>query len=278
MQIHTESSGQAASTAVRIRGATRTFAGAPPVPALGPIDLDVAAGDFVAVLGPSGCGKTTLLRAIAGLETPDRGELKVAAGTLEPNDPAGGPTPANRAGRGIGYVFQEPHLLPWRDVVGNVELPLELLGVAAPEREHAALSAIAEVGLADAATRSPAQLSGGMRMRVSLARAMVTRPRLLLMDEPFAALDEITRQGLDDMLREVWRTSGVTVVFVTHSILEATYLARRAVVLSQRPGRIVLDHVLELPAERDAELRTRAAFAEQSGILLHALQRGAGLR
>jgi NitT/TauT family transport system ATP-binding protein len=252
------------AAALALHGVGRTFAGRPPVRALGGIDLSIASGDFVAVLGPSGCGKSTLLRILAGLDEADEGGVV--------RDPARG---SESRGGDIAYVFQEPHLLPWRDVVDNVALPLELLGVGPLERRRKALAAIGEVGLRDAATRYPAQLSGGMRMRVSLARAMITEPRLLLLDEPFAAVDEITRQALDDMLRSMWSATGVTVVFVTHSIVEAAYLARRAVVFSRRPGRIVLDHTLDLPEQRTPELRTEAAFAEQTGILLRALEQGA---
>ena len=247
------------SAAVGVRDATRTFPGG--VAALGPISLDVPAGQFIALLGPSGCGKTTLLRMIAGLDRPTTGSVAC--------DAAADPTHA-----GIGYVFQDAHLLPWRSALRNVALPLELRGVPKAERVAAAREALRNVGLTDAADRYPAQLSGGMRMRVSLARALVTGPRLLLMDEPFAALDEITRQHLDDQLRRLFLERGITVVFVTHSILEAAFLADRVVVMSRRPGRIVLDRTLDLPAERLAELRTDAHFALQMRELFHALERG----
>jgi NitT/TauT family transport system ATP-binding protein len=274
----------AAGVGVRLRGVSRIF-GTAPGAAHGPtvgdphrrrtqaigstvaidgIDLDVAAGDFVAVLGPSGCGKTTLLRLIAGLDTADRGSVDV--GVVE--------EPSARRHRSIAYVFQDAHLLPWRDVQANVALPLELAGTPEATRRRAVDAAIERVGLADAASRYPAQLSGGMRMRVSLARALVTRPRLLLLDEPFAALDEITRQGLDEQLRQLWRDSGATVIFVTHSISEAAFLARRAVVLSARPARVVLEHELDLPVERTAELRTDARFAAQMRLLHRALREG----
>jgi NitT/TauT family transport system ATP-binding protein len=251
--------------AVRVRGARRVFrsAGEADVAAVEGLDLSIAAGEFVAILGPSGCGKSTLLRMIAGLELLDAGSIGFGDG---------GGAPKNA----LAYVFQDAHLLPWRNVLSNVALPLELQGRAAGERRDAAARAIASVGLADAARRHPEQLSGGMRMRVSLARALVTEPRLLLLDEPFAALDEITRQGLDDQLRALWAATGMTVLFVTHSIAEAAFLAERAVVLTRRPARVVLEHTLDLPAQRDAALRGDARFAREMSVLYQALRRGNG--
>jgi NitT/TauT family transport system ATP-binding protein len=226
------------------------------VHALAGIDLAVEAGSFVALLGPSGCGKSTLLRLAAGLDQPERGRVR-------------------REGRGeVAMVFQDAHLLPWRDVLGNVALPLELGGRGGGEHRARAEAALARVGLTDALRRHPAELSGGMRMRASLARALVTDPRLLLLDEPFAALDELTRLALDDELRRLWADTGLTVLFVTHSIAEAAYLAERVVVLSQRPARVVLDHPVALPAERDVTLRAEPAFAHQLGVLQEALRLG----
>ncbi len=245
--------------AVELAGVHRTFRSdrEGEVQALAGIDLAVEASSFVALLGPSGCGKSTLLRVIAGLDLPDRGEVRRS----EPH-------------ARIAMVFQDANLLPWRDVRANAELPLELLGQPAAERRAAAEEALARVGLADAMRRYPAELSGGMRMRASLARALVTQPRLLLLDEPFAALDELTRMALDDELRRLWRESGLTVVFVTHSIAEAAYLAQRVVVLSRRPARIVLDRAVALPEARDAALRAEPAFARETGVLLDALRHG----
>jgi NitT/TauT family transport system ATP-binding protein len=242
--------------AVRARKLRREFAGG--VRAVDDVDLHVPSGEFLALLGPSGCGKSTLLRVIAGLDRPDGGEVELEGAM----------------GRGaLSFVFQDAHLLPWRSVLENVALPLELEGVAREERSRRALEAIADVGLSDAASRLPGELSGGMRMRASLARAVVTRPRLLLLDEPFAALDEITRQRLDDQLRALHAAHGMTVVFVTHSIAEAAYLADRAVVLSSRPARVVLDRTIDLPSRRAPSLRAEATFARELGELSKGLER-----
>jgi NitT/TauT family transport system ATP-binding protein len=248
----------AEAAGVEIRGARRVFPGG--VAAVDGVDLTIAKGSFTAFLGPSGCGKSTLLRMIAGLDEPTSGTLSVGG---------------ERAGERrvpIAFVFQDAHLLPWRSVLDNAALPLELAGVPRSERHGAARALLEEVGLADAAARFPAELSGGMRMRVSLARALVTRPRLLLLDEPFAALDELTRNRLDDRLRELWRERGTTVIFVTHSVTEAAYLAERAIVFSRRPARVVADHALELPAQRTGALRGEATFAREVRKLHEALE------
>jgi NitT/TauT family transport system ATP-binding protein len=193
--------------------------------ALRDVSLRIMSGDFLALLGPSGCGKSTLLRLIAVLDRPDTGTLNWDAGA-EPH-----------AGD-IGYVFQDATLLPWATTVENVWLPLRLRGLSRQAARADIEAAIARVGLNGFETARPAQLSGGMRMRVSIARALVTRPRLLLMDEPFAALDEFTRHRLQEDLLALWRDIGCTVVFVTHSIYEAAFLARRIVLMTPRPGRI----------------------------------------
>lgn len=242
---------------VLLRGVRRSFATG--VEAISGLDLDIAAGSFVALLGPSGCGKSTLLRLVAGLDRPDAGEVKVGDGEALPS---------------IAYVFQDPHLLPWRRNVDNVALPLELAGVPTALRREKARAALVKVGLGDAAERYPGELSGGMRMRASLARALVTRPRILLLDEPFAALDELTRHRLDDQLRALWIDLGMTVLFVTHAIGEAAYLAERAVVFSQRPARIVADRTLDLPRERSFSLRAAPAFGHEERLLYEALVRG----
>jgi NitT/TauT family transport system ATP-binding protein len=235
---------------------SRTFPGG--VVAVDRLSLSIDSGDFVAILGPSGCGKSTLLRMIAGLDRPTAGELSIP----------------DQYRSHIAYVFQDAHLLPWRSVIRNVALPLELAGIGRAERREKALAAIEQVGLLDAVDRYPAQLSGGMRMRVSLARAMVTDPQLLLLDEPFAALDEITRQRLDEQLRHLWTAKKMTVLFVTHSTAEAVFLANRAVVMSGRPGRIILDRPIALPADRTVNLRGTAQFADQTHDLYSALGSG----
>jgi NitT/TauT family transport system ATP-binding protein len=241
---------------VRVSDVSKTFT--PDVRVLRDFSLEIPPAEFLAILGPSGCGKSTLLRLIAGLDAPTAGSIQRGAGD-----------------EAFSYVFQDAHLLPWRNVLRNVTLPLELReGMSAGERAGVAEEALKQVGLSEALLRYPAQLSGGMRMRVSLARALVTEPRLLLLDEPFAALDEITRHRLDEQLRQLWTTREMTVVFVTHSIPEATYLSQRVVVMSPRPGRIVLDHRVELPEERTSELRGEAAFAREMRELYRALEQG----
>ena len=242
---------------VRVEGLRRVFATSGAV--IDGLDLDVAAGSFVALLGPSGCGKSTLLRVVAGLDAPDAGTVKLEGGA---------------AGARIAFVFQDAHLLPWRNVLENAALPLELAGVPAEERRGHARRTLADVGLAEATNKLPHELSGGMRMRVSLARALVTEPDLLLLDEPFAALDEMTRQRLDDQLRELWTQHGLTVLFVTHSVDEAAYLAERAIVFSPRPARLVEDRSLSLPIERTVALRAEPAFAREAHALRDALARG----
>lgn len=255
---------------IQLQSVGREFPG--PVVALRQIDLTIGAGEFVAILGPSGCGKSTLLRLVAGLDRPTTGSIALHDGPANDRD-SGSAARANDR-RSIAFVFQDAHLLPWRTVRGNVELPLELSGAVRAARRAAARQALEQVGLGDAMERYPGQLSGGMKMRASLARALVTRPRLLLLDEPFAALDEITRQRLDEQLRALWRALRMTVVFVTHSTAEASFLADRAVVMSPRPGRIVYDGPIDLPPERTAPLRATAAFAAAGRVLYEALERG----
>jgi NitT/TauT family transport system ATP-binding protein len=256
-------------TRVVVRDVRRAFDTG--VVALEGLSLEVPPGQFLAILGPSGCGKSTLLRLVAGLDAPQAGAVDVqhpafAGSTVLPYAPA--------PHADIAYVFQDAHLLPWRTVLRNIELPLELMRLDKPARPVRAREALARVGLTDAVDRYPAQLSGGMRMRVSLARALVTDPKLLLLDEPFAALDEITRQHLDEQLRALWAGSGLTVIFVTHSTAEAVFLAERAVVLTRRPGRIVADHAIDLPPRREAAIRATPEFARETRVIYEALERG----
>ena len=255
---------------VRVSNVTRVFPG--PVLTVDRVSLDIPVGQFVSFLGPSGCGKSTLLRLIASLDRPTSGSVEIDSATAA----SANVTPSEIDSRisPIAFVFQDAHLLPWRSVLRNVALPLELSGLDKTARHQAALDALDEVGLSDAADRYPAQLSGGMRMRVSLARALVTRPRLLLLDEPFAALDELTRQRLDEKLYQLWQAHGMTVLFVTHSISEALYLSQRVVVFSPRPARVVADRAINLPAERPVSLRTEASFAAQARLLHEDLVRG----
>lgn len=240
--------------ALRLEGVRRTFENNHVV--IAGLDLRVDAGEFLAVLGPSGCGKSTLLRMIAKLAEPDGGRIAIE--------------PASERFE-TAFVFQDAHLLPWRNVLENAALPLELMGVGTAERHEKARAALAQVNLLDALSKYPAQLSGGMRMRVSLARALVTEPRLLLLDEPFAALDEITRFHLDVQLRELWQRRGMTVIFVTHSISEAAFLANRAVVMG-RGGAIRLDRRLALPADRSNELRGDPRLGQEMQLLLGAIE------
>jgi NitT/TauT family transport system ATP-binding protein len=264
----TKTAGRSSGTRVVVSDVRRVYDTG--VVALDGVSLDVPPGQFVAILGPSGCGKSTLLRLVAGLDAAQGGTVDVRHPAFE-----GVHATADRSPRAdIAYVFQDAHLLPWRTVLRNVELPLELMRQERPARRQCALDALARVGLADAVDRYPAELSGGMRMRVSLARALVTEPKLLLLDEPFAALDEITRQHLDEQLRQLWAETGVTVLFVTHSTGEAVFLAERAVVLSKRPGRIVEDRMIELTRERTPGTRATPEFARETRAVYESLARG----
>jgi NitT/TauT family transport system ATP-binding protein len=225
--------------AVSLHAAEKTFGARR---ALAPIDLDIVTGSFTTLLGPSGCGKSTLLRMIAGLIEPTAGEITREEGS-------------------IGFVFQAPTLMPWAKIIDNVALPLKITQAA--DAVPRARDALAGVDLADFTEAYPHQLSGGMQMRAAIARAIVTQPSLLLMDEPFAALDEITRFKLNDQLLELWSKHRWTVIFVTHSIREAVFLSERVVVMSPRPGRIAADIAIALPSERTPALRLSHVFADQ---------------
>src|SRR5258708_36306806 len=225
--------------AVRLRGVAKVYDNG--VTALGPLDLDVARGEFVSLLGPSGCGKSTALRLIAGLTTPSSGTVTVPRRADEANQR-----------HSIGFVFQEPTLMPWASVRENVRLPLKLSHAPAGQADARVGEALAQVGLAEFADAYPRELSGGMKMRVSLARARVTDPDILLMVAPFAALDEITRFRLNNDLLSLWRNLRKTVIFVTHSVFESVYLSQRVVVMTARPGRIASEiriDAAELPAQ-----------------------------
>src|SRR5882724_11362334 len=243
--------GETAGLAVSLRGVPKAYDNG--VMALGPFDLDVRQGEFVSLLGPSGCGKSTALRLIAGLAAPTAGQVQVSCQVSRDAGNA-------RADHAIGFVFQEPTLMPWTSVRENVRLPLTLAHVRPQEAEARVSEALARVGLSDFADAYPRELSGGMKMRASLARALVTDPDILLMDEPFAALDEITRFRLNDDLLTLWRSLGKTVIFVTHSVFESVYLSQRVVVMTQRPGRIGAEIRIETSEPRAEEFRTSAAY------------------
>ncbi|MCK1283114.1 ABC transporter ATP-binding protein [Bradyrhizobium sp. 44] len=245
--------------AVSLRGVTKTYDNG--VLALGPLDLAVRKGEFISLLGPSGCGKSTALRLIAELSAPSSGIVRLAR--REGGAQSGHVQPGHiQPGHGIGFVFQEPTLMPWTSARENVRLPLKLAGVPKAEARARADQALASVGLGDFADAFPRELSGGMKMRVSLARALVTDPDVLLMDEPFAALDEITRFRLNDDLLALWRRLGKTVIFVTHSVFESVYLSQRVVVMTARPGRIQADFRIETVEPRGEEFRTSVAYSD----------------
>ena len=235
---------------VALQGVTKRFASG--LEALAGVDLAIARGDFLSLLGPSGCGKSTLLRIVAGLSEPSGGSCRRhLGGQSEKTVPAGH----------IGFVFQDPTLMPWSTVAANVELPFRIAGrVRSAERDRVA-AALRAVGLAGFERSYPHQLSGGMRMRVSIARALVTGPALLLLDEPFAALDEITRHALNDDLLRLWDAYRPTILFVTHSVFESVYLSTRIAVMAPRPGRIAADLRVDPPQPRNRAVRTTPAYA-----------------
>jgi NitT/TauT family transport system ATP-binding protein len=236
-----------------------------PIRALEQISFDVPPGEFLSIVGPSGCGKSTLLRLVAGLIAPSSGQLTVGGER---------PAAARRRSARMSFVFQDATLLPWRTVRDNVRLPLELTRATSAQRDPRVAASLKLVGLADFANRYPSELSGGMRMRVSLARSLVTEPELLLLDEPFGALDDITRQSLNEELMNLWSQRQWTGIFVTHNIAEAVFLSQRILVLSPRPGRIVADLRVPFAAPRRNDLRSRAEFARMIGEVAAWLDRG----
>src|SRR5262245_53329974 len=249
----------AGGTVARLSGVTKTYNNG--VMALGPVDLVVRHGEFVSLLGPSGCGKSTALRIIAGLSAPTLGSIDLTGAAML------------RSGkrRSIGFVFQEPTLMPWSTVWDNVYLPLRLQH--RPRTDVAARidETIASVGLSEFAHVYPRELSGGMKMRVSLARALVTDPDILLMDEPFAALDEITRFRLNNDLLDLWRRARRTIVFVTHSVFESVYLSQRVVVMTPRPGLVAREFAIEAPESRGEDFRTSADYVAHCRSVSEAL-------
>ena len=226
--------------------------------ALRGFDLAVRDGEFVSLLGPSGCGKSTALRIIAGLSAASKGAVEWPGGA------------EGAAGR-IGFVFQEPTLMPWADIAANVRLPLTLSHADDTSARQAVAQALVRVGLADFARAYPRELSGGMKMRASIARALATEPQLLLMDEPFAALDEITRFKLNNDLLTLWQELRRTVIFVTHSVFESVYLSQRIVVMTPRPGRVFAEIAIPAPYPRDERFRTSADYAGFCRLVSEAL-------
>jgi len=234
--------------------------------ALEEVDLAVRRGEFLSIVGPSGCGKSTILRLIAGLGESSSGAVRVLGRA---------PEEARRATGKLAPVFQEATLMPWRTVIRNAELPLEIKGVPKKQRREAARSALKMVGLDGSEGLYPRQLSGGMKMRVSIARALVSEPEILLMDEPFGALDELTRQKLQEDLLRIWREAGLTVVFVTHNVFEAIYLSERIAVMSAHPGRIREVVEVDAPHPRGDEFRASPEFGRLVAQTTRALRGGA---
>ena len=249
-----------APAVVELHGVSKVFSNG--TLALSDMSLTVRHGEFVSLLGPSGCGKSTALRIIAGLGRPSSGSVawpssKTNAKGLPEGD--------------IGFVFQDPTLMPWQTVFGNVHLPLKLRGMRKEQAGPRIMETLGLVGLSDFANAYPRELSGGMRMRVSIARALVTRPRLLLLDEPFAALDEITRQKLNDDVLKLWRQSGVTVIFVTHSVFESAYLSNRIVVMRGRPGQVFSDLAIAADPDRQGDYRVSEAYRATCAVVSRTL-------
>ncbi len=263
---HAESAYVAAAVpAVEILSAQKTYPNG--TQALLPVDLSIAEGDFITLLGPSGCGKSTLLKMVAGMLEPTDGRLLVWRKPVAQLDDSG---------RRMAFVFQSPTLMPWASVRTNVRLPLDLAGVPRQEAEARVTEALALVGLEKFADQLPRALSGGMQMRVSIARGLVTQPDLLLMDEPFGALDEITRHKLDAELLDLWRKKGLTIIFVTHSIHEAVFLSSRVIMMAARPGRVVEEFRIDEPYPRSADFMVSPQFSRYAKALQDSLLRASG--
>ncbi len=248
--------------AVEVLSAEKTYPNG--TQALLPVDLSIAEGEFVTLLGPSGCGKSTLLKMVAGMLEPSDGRLLVWRKPV---------SQLHDSARRMSFVFQSPTLMPWASVQTNVRLPLDLAGVPRKEADARVMESLALVGLEKFAGALPRALSGGMQMRVSIARGLVTQPDLLLMDEPFGALDEITRHKLDADLLELWRKKKLTVIFVTHSIHEAVFLSSRVVMMAARPGRVVEQFQIDEPYPRSADFMVTPEFARHAKRLQDSLLR-----
>ena len=255
---HTVHHQPAAAPLIELQGITKRYGRG--TLALQDVSLTVGAHEFVSLLGPSGCGKSTVLRLIAGLDTPSEGLIRAPA------------LAAASSTSDTAFVFQDPTLMPWASVFDNVWLPLRLAGRSKSEAMVSVQRAIASVGLAEFESGFPAELSGGMRMRASIARALVTQPRALLMDEPFAALDEITRQRLNGDLLAWWQSAGLAVLFVTHSVFEAVLLSQRVLVMSARPGRVTAEVRIDEPTPRTPEFRTSLRYAQACREVSQALE------
>ena len=235
-----------------------------PLPALGPLSLDVGDGEFVAILGPSGCGKSTLLKILSGLLRPSQGEAQLGGSAID------------KPRQDVGIVFQQPTLLPWKNVRENVLMPLKVLGTYSAKDRHKADDLLAMVGLGAFAEHYPHELSGGMQQRVGIARGLIHEPRLLLMDEPFAALDALTREQMIIELQSIWERTRKSVIFITHSIPEAAFMADRIVVLSPRPGRVTHIETVRLPRPRGIESMATPEFTAICDRLRRLLTKGSG--
>ena len=268
--------GRTGSVLVRLEDVGKTFANG--TEALCGLDLDLLEHEFLSLLGPSGCGKSTALRLIAGLAEPSAGRIHwpqptIGTGSAIGSEPTIGPQPTDGPQPTIGFVFQEPTLMPWATVFDNVYLPLRLDGLARKEATSKIETTLAMVGLEGFEASYPRELSGGMKMRVSIARAIVTEPTLLLMDEPFAALDEITRFKLNDDLLKLWQDNRWTIVFVTHSVYESVYLSNRINVMTARPGHVSAEVIIDAPYPRDESFRTSPSYNEHCRTVSAALRR-----